>query len=146
RERAGAPGDVLRRGSGHRRVPRGPPDPPHILTCMDLGSFGVWTSLRRIGENRAGEAARLVEELGLGTFGLGGSPRLPGVRPLLAATERLTVATGIVNVWQYKPAQLASEHAELAREFPDRLLVGLGIGHPEATIKYSKPVTTMRMF
>ncbi len=68
------------------------------------------------------------------------------MRPLLEATERLTIATGIVNVWQNEPAQLAAEHAELVSEFPGRLLVGLGIGHPEATSVYSKPLTTMREF
>ena len=113
---------------------------------MDLGRIGVWTSYRAIGEENAGEAAGLVEQLGYGTFWLGGSPRLSTVRPLLEATENLVVATGIVNVWAYEPAQLAAEHAELARDFPDRLLVGIGIGHPEATGNYSKPLSTMRAF
>jgi probable F420-dependent oxidoreductase len=113
---------------------------------MELGKIGVWTSYRVIGEENAGEAARLVEELGYGTFWLGGSPRLSTVRPLLEATENLVVATGIVNVWAYEPAQLAAEHAELVRDFPDRLLVGIGIGHPEATGDYSKPLSAMRAF
>jgi probable F420-dependent oxidoreductase len=65
---------------------------------------------------------------------------------LLDATEGLIVATGIVNVWQYDPARLAAEHAELARGFPGRLLLGVGIGHPEATSDYSKPLSTMRGF
>ena len=72
---------------------------------MQLGEIGVWTSYRAIGEENAGEAAKLVEDLGYGAFWLGGSPRLPTVRPLLDATERLVVATGIVNVWQYEPAR-----------------------------------------
>ena len=110
---------------------------------MQLGEFGVWTTYRKIGEANAAEAAALVEELGFGTFWLGGSPRLPSVRPLLEATTRLTVATGIVNVWQYEPAQLAAEHAELTRAFPERLLVGIGIGHPEATQEYSRPLSAM---
>jgi probable F420-dependent oxidoreductase len=113
---------------------------------MELGRIGVWTSYRAIGEENAGEAAKFVEQLGYGTFWLGGSPRLSTVRPLLEATEKLVVATGIVNVWAYEPEQLAAEHAELARDFPDRLLVGIGIGHPEATGDYSKPLSTMRAF
>ena len=44
------------------------------------------------------------------------------------------------------PAELAAEHAALARDFPDRLLVGIGVGHPEATSDYSKPLTAMREF
>ncbi|HWC86477.1 MAG TPA: TIGR03620 family F420-dependent LLM class oxidoreductase [Solirubrobacteraceae bacterium] len=113
---------------------------------MELGDFGIWTTYRAIGEESAGEAVKLVEELGYGTFWLGGSPRLPAVRPLLAASERLTVATGIVNVWQNDPATLAAEHAALTREFPGRLLVGIGIGHPEATSDYSRPLSAMRAF
>jgi probable F420-dependent oxidoreductase len=113
---------------------------------LKLGELGVWTTYRTIGEDRAGEAAALVEELGFDVFWLGGSPRLPEVRPLLEATSTLVVATGIVNVWQYDPAALAAEYAELDREFPDRLLLGIGIGHPEATSDYTRPLTTMRNF
>lgn len=113
---------------------------------MDLGTFGVWTTYHAIGEENAGEAAALAQELGFGTFWLGGSPRLPAVRPLLGATERLTVATGIVNVWAYEPDQLAREYTELAPEYADRLLVGIGIGHPEATSDYKHPLSTMRSF
>ncbi|MEA2197338.1 MAG: hypothetical protein QOJ25_1389 [Solirubrobacteraceae bacterium] len=113
---------------------------------VELGEFGVWTSYRAIGEENAGEAAKLVEDLGYGTFWLGGSPRLPSTRPLLAASSRLTVATGIVNVWSYDPAELAAERASLVSDFPDRLLVGIGIGHPEATSDYSRPLATMRAF
>jgi probable F420-dependent oxidoreductase len=113
---------------------------------MELGEFGIWTSYRTIGEANAGEAAALVQELGYGAFWLGGSPRLPSVRALLAASTQLTVATGIVNVWQNDPAELAAEHAALVSDFPDRLLVGIGIGHPEATSDYSRPLSTMRSF
>jgi probable F420-dependent oxidoreductase len=113
---------------------------------VQLGEIGIWTSYRAIDERDAGQAAELVESLGYGALWLGGSPRLPTVRPLLDATERLTVATGIVNVWQYEAATLASERAELAAEFPGRLLLGIGIGHPEATSDYSHPLTTMRRF
>jgi len=113
---------------------------------MEFGTIGVWTTYRAIGEENAGEAASLVEELGYGTFWLGGSPRLSSVRPLLEATDTLVVATGIVNVWAYEPAELAAEYATLIRDFPERLLVGIGIGHPEATSDYARPLTAMRTF
>jgi probable F420-dependent oxidoreductase len=113
---------------------------------VELGRFGVWTSYRALGEENAGEAAALAESLGYGAFWLGGSPRLLGVRPLLAATETLVVATSIVNIWAYEPGELAAEHALLARDFPGRLLVGVGVGHPEATSDYTKPLTAMRTF
>jgi len=113
---------------------------------MKLGRYGVWTSYATIGEENAGEAAALVQDLGFGTFWLGGSPRLPTLRPLLTGADKITVATGIVNVWQYDPADLAAEYAQLAPEFGDRLLVGIGIGHPEATSDYRHPMAAMRSF
>ena len=114
--------------------------------AVPLGEFGVWTAYRLIGEENAGEAAALAESLGYGAFWLGGSPRLESMRPLLAAGERIAVATGIVNVWQYEPAALAAEYTELAREFDGRLLLGIGIGHPEATSEYAKPLAKMEAF
>jgi probable F420-dependent oxidoreductase len=113
---------------------------------MELGRFGVWTSYRAIGEEKAGEAAALVQELGFGTFWLGGSPRLPTTRPLLEGADAIAVGTGIVNVWAYDPAQLAREYADLEPEFGERLLVGIGIGHPEATSDYTRPLASTRAF
>ncbi len=113
---------------------------------MELGQFGVWTSYRVIGEENAGEAARLVEDLGFGAFWLGGSPQLPALRPLLEATQRIVVATGILNVWQSEPERVARDFAELSRDFPARLLLGIGIGHPEATSQYRTPLSAMRSF
>ena len=113
---------------------------------MELTSFGVWVSSRAADGERASEAAALAEELGFGALWLGGSPKLPALRTLLAATERLAVATGILNVWANEPAAVAAEHAELAREFPGRVLLGIGIGHPEATGDYAHPLRTMTAF
>ena len=113
---------------------------------MRLGEFGVWTTYRAIGEQNAGQAAKLVEDLGFGTFWLGGSPQLPALRPLLEATERLVVATVIHNVWASEPERAASDFAELDDRFPGRVLLGIGIGHPEATGHYSKPLAAMRAF
>jgi probable F420-dependent oxidoreductase len=116
------------------------------MSEMRLREIGIWTSYRSIGDENAGEAAKLAEDLGFGAFWLGGSPLLPAVRPLLQATEHLIVATGILNVWANEPARVATEHAELTREFPGRLLLGVGIGHPEATSDYTRPLSAMRGF
>jgi probable F420-dependent oxidoreductase len=113
---------------------------------VQLGQFGVWTTYRAIGEENAGEAAKLVEDLGFGTFWLGGSQQLPALRPLLEATDRLVIATGILNVWASDPRQVASDFAELEAQYPGRVLLGIGIGHPEATRQYAKPMASMRAF
>jgi probable F420-dependent oxidoreductase len=116
------------------------------LYHLQLGEFGVWTTYRAIGEENAGLAARLVEDLGFGTFWLGGSPQLPQLLPLLEATERIVIATGILNVWASEPERVASDFADLETRFPGRVLLGTGIGHPEATGHYSKPLATMQAF
>ena len=113
---------------------------------MELGRIGVWTSYRTIGADNAGEAAQLVEELGYGTFWLGGSPEPDQLRPLLAATDRIVAATGIVNVWQSEAESVARQHAALTADYPGRVLLGVGIGHPEATSDYTRPLTAMRAF
>lgn len=113
---------------------------------MDFGAFGAWTSYRRIGEENAGAAARAAEEAGLTAFWLGGSPRLAELRPLLAGSERLIVGTSIVNIWGYDPADLVAEYAELEADFPGRVCVGIGVGHPEATGDYRRPRAALERF
>ncbi len=113
---------------------------------MELTKFGVWSVLRGMEEQEQREAVALIEQLGYGAFWVGGSPALLTLRPLLEATERLVIATGIVNVWQYEPAQLAAEFWELEADFPNRVLLGVGIGHPEATSEYVRPLAKMRSF
>jgi probable F420-dependent oxidoreductase len=58
----------------------------------------------------------------------------------------MTIATGILNVWQHEPHDVAAGYAELERDYPGRFLLGIGIGHPEATSDYTRPVATMRAF
>jgi probable F420-dependent oxidoreductase len=116
------------------------------IPAMELGEVGVWIFFSEIGEEGAEEAARVAEALGFGALWLGGSPRLASLRPMLAVTDRLILATGIVNVWDYEPEQLASDFAALDDEFPGRALVGIGCGHPEETSHYARPLSTVRAY
>ena len=113
---------------------------------MDLGKIGIWTNYRQVGAERAGEAAKLIEQLGFSAWWLGSSPRVPDTRPILEATSTLVAATGILNVWNNEPADTAAADAALRADFPDRFMLGIGIGHPEATSDYSRPLTAMRAF
>ena len=113
---------------------------------MNLTKFGVWTNYATIGHENAAEAARLVQDLGFGTFWLGGSPEPDGLRPLLAATETLRAATGIVNIWVTGPTVVAAQHAAIEREYSDRSLIGIGAGHPEATRDYAHPLRSMEVY
>ncbi len=113
---------------------------------IELGQFGLWTSSRALGEDSVGEAAQLAERLGFGTLWLGGSPNPAQATPVLATTQRLTAATGITNVWQSEAHTVAAERAQLQADFPERFLLGIGIGHPEATSDYKHPLKAMSEF
>jgi probable F420-dependent oxidoreductase len=113
---------------------------------VNLGKIGIWTSYRAFGRERAGEAAKLMEGLGYSAWWVGSSPHVPDIRPVLEATSTLVAATGILNVWSNEPADTASHDAALRSEFPDRFMLGIGIGHPEATSDYRRPLTAMRAF
>jgi probable F420-dependent oxidoreductase len=106
-----------------------------------LGKIGIW---RRHQQGLGG--VQDIEELGFGTLWLGGSPAPSDARPFLERSRDLVVATGILNVWRHEPAEVAPEAVALDREFGGRFLLGVGIGHPEATSAYRRPVATMRGF
>jgi probable F420-dependent oxidoreductase len=106
-----------------------------------IGTIGIWR-VHRVGLGGVDE----LEQLGYGTLWLGGSPAPADARPFLQRTTTLTVATGILNVWHHDPADVAVAHAALNEEFGGRLLLGIGIGHPEATPEYRRPLATMRDF
>jgi probable F420-dependent oxidoreductase len=103
---------------------------------VDLGRVGLWVPLRlwiRQGA-RLPEIAAEVDELGFGAIWLGNGPAIMEVGgSLLAATQRIAVATGIVNIWTHpSAAAIAREYRRLATAHPDRLLLGLGNGPREA--------------
>jgi probable F420-dependent oxidoreductase len=108
---------------------------------MELGRVGIW---RRHQQGML--PLRELESLGYKALWVGGSPSLEQVQPFLEQSATLTVATGILNVWRHEPAEVAAGHARLRGAFGDRFLLGVGIGHPEATSEYKKPLTRMREF
>jgi len=106
-----------------------------------IGRLGIW---RRRMDGTDGLAE--IEAAGYSAVWVGASPSVEQARPFLEATTTMTVATGILNVWQHDPAAVAAAHAETIDAFPGRFVLGLGIGHPEATAEYKSPLQTMREF
>jgi probable F420-dependent oxidoreductase len=104
---------------------------------IELGRIGIW----RHPSGLTPEMAAEVEALGYGAIWVGGSPGgdLGVVEDLLAATGRIAVATGIVNVWQDDAATIGADYHRITARYPERFLLGLGIGHPEATRDYQHP-------
>src|SRR5436853_4458043 len=104
---------------------------------IELGKVGIW----RHPSGLTPEIVAEVEALGYGTIWVGSSP--PGdlafVEHLLDTTEHITVATGIVNVWKDDAATVGASYHRITARHPGRFLLGLGIGHPEATQEYQQP-------
>src|SRR5205823_3022013 len=102
-----------------------------------LGKYGIWQH----GGILSAEFAREVEELGYGAIWIGGSPdgKLDIVDTILDATEHIVVATGIVNIWKDDAATVGASYHRIVARHPGRFLLGVGIGHREATTDYQKP-------
>lgn len=108
---------------------------------MDLGPLAVWDHSSWPAFQDAAALAEL-ERLGYGTAWIGGSPPadLSTVEPALAASTSLVVATGIVNVWDASPADAAAGYHRVAAAYPDRFVLGIGVGHrPHVGDQYTKP-------
>lgn len=119
-----------------------------------LGRIGIWSSLwslaLRSGDpaqtGAAADAASEVEALGYGTIWLGSSPQVEFTDPVLDATERVTVATGITPIWDQDAATVAAQYAALNERHPGRLLVGLGVSHGELKPAYRHPYAAMQRY
>ena len=109
---------------------------------MELGQIGIWHSRHQGGLGVVAAA----EALGYGAFWLGGSPSVEDARAYVEASTTIPVVTGILNVWQHDPAAVGRDHLRLTADHPNRFLLGIGIGHPEATSDYTRPLKTMREY
>ncbi|MFI2032288.1 TIGR03620 family F420-dependent LLM class oxidoreductase [Streptomyces buecherae] len=109
-----------------------------------LGRVGVWSLGLRADdptrEAELGEAAAELEELGYGTLWIGGSPSVDQAVPLLASTERVTVGTSILSIWDHAAADVAARHAEVNAAYGGRFLLGLGVSHDEIAQKNDHPL------
>lgn len=122
---------------------------------MKLGTVGIWT--RQFEDHPAKkvqETVRELEELGYGAIWFGeavGREALTHAGLLLAATNRIVIATGIANIYARDPLAMASGQKALTEAYPDRFLLGLGVSHAHLVEgirghKYEKPVARMRAY
>jgi probable F420-dependent oxidoreductase len=120
-----------------------------------LSGIGIWSGGLRYGDHaQAAQAAPELEALGytaLWVPDIGGD--LSGaLANLLAATQTVTIATGILNVWMHTPETAAAEHARLNAAYGDRYLCGIGISHRpfidhvNSPGTYQKPIDTMAAY
>jgi probable F420-dependent oxidoreductase len=107
---------------------------PNLGTFGVFGHYSQWQQLSR-------EQLRDIEGLGYGAIWAGGSPpaELEWIDPILAATDSIQLATGIVNIWTAAAAPVAESFHRIDKEYPGRFVLGIGVGHPEAHTEYKKP-------
>lgn len=109
--------------------------------AIELGRYGIWRPWQQL----APQLVVQLENLGFGTVWVGSSP--PGdlavVAEYLEATTRITVATSVVNMWRDGATEVAEAYQQITRRYPDRFLLGVGIGHPEQSAEYRSPFRTM---
>jgi probable F420-dependent oxidoreductase len=82
-----------------------------------------------------------IEKLGYGALWVGGSQpaQLRFAEPILEKTTDLMVATGIVNIWSAPAKAVAQSFHVIDTAYPDRFLLGVGVGHREHTADYRTP-------
>ena len=102
---------------------------------MDIGRVGVWTRMDGFSTREAIEFAQRVEALGYGALWI---PDAFGRDPFAHAallfqhTERLVIATGVVNIHLREPLATACAHKTLHDQSGGRFLLGLGVSHGTA--------------
>jgi len=126
------------------------------LAAARVGQVGIWSgALASATAADARAAVGQMEALGYGAVWFGETPRLgreafTHAGLLLAATHRMSVATGIANIWLRHPAAAAAAAHTLAEAYPGRFVLGLGASHAAALSlvggTYDKPLSAMRTY
>jgi probable F420-dependent oxidoreductase len=108
---------------------------------MEIGKIGLWGHTGWALYDDA-DALAEIEDLGIDTVWVGANPNpdLTSVEPVLARSRGLVAGTGIVNVWDGPPETAAEGYRRVADAYPDRLLLGIGVGHRSLIgDRYTKP-------
>jgi len=120
-----------------------------------LGRLGVWSMELRFGErDGADRMARDLEAMGYGALWVPGGfddKVLEDVSHLLAATEKATIATGILNLWMHEPSEVAARYATLTEAHGERFLLGIGVSHAplvnsQEPGRYRRPLAATKAF
>ena len=123
--------------------------------AIDIGRIGIWSGVLDAHPTRDVQAAcRELEAMGFPTLWV---PEAVGRDPfvaagtLLAATERLRLATGIANIYARDPMTTVACQRTLAEAYPGRFLLGLGVSHHHLVERlrkhdYSKPLAYMQAY
>jgi probable F420-dependent oxidoreductase len=117
-------------------------------------TFGLWAGfLDRLPIRQVTAVAQRIEACGVDTIWL---PEWSGVEPFiraalyLAATDRLTVATGVANAHARDAEAMVAAATTLEASFPGRFVLGLGVSHRTVVEgrghTFPPPLTFMRNY
>jgi len=120
-----------------------------------LGRVGLWTAtLDGVPAARVREIAAELDGLGYPALWFGeayGREAFTQAAQLLAATERMTIATGIASIHARDAVTANAAARTLSAAHPGRFLLGLGVSHVPLVEgvrghHYGKPLTAMRAY
>ncbi|MFE4615893.1 LLM class flavin-dependent oxidoreductase [Streptomyces sp. NPDC056747] len=99
-----------------------------------IGRIGIWAAdFDHLPAREIREAAAAVEDLGFGALWFPettGREAMAQAAILLAATRRITVASGMTDIYARDPVTAAAAQRTLEEAFPGRFLLGLWESHP----------------
>jgi probable F420-dependent oxidoreductase len=111
-----------------------------------FGNYGAWLN-PALGDAPRIDYAPQLEDLGYQTIwvGIGAAPvgDLTLLEQMVAATKNAIIATAIINMWQDDPRSIAHHYHRIVDRHGPRLLLGIGLGHPETRDTYEKPFERM---
>src|SRR5579859_2613589 len=99
-----------------------------------LGPIAAWSfALQRLSAAEAGAAAARLEAFGYSAIwipeSIGSKELFSHAAILLAATERIVVASGIANIHARDPMAMANGARALGEAYPGRFVLGIGVSH-----------------
>ena len=131
------------------------PDTDNLAALrQSLGPTGIWAPPpERFGAGSR-DLAAAVEKQGFGSLWIGGSHLAPDAFTqlvgLLDGSERLIIGTGIASIWAREPSDMRQGADTLAKGFPGRFILGLGVSHAPAVEKlgrsYDRPYSAMARY
>ncbi|MGW9250148.1 LLM class F420-dependent oxidoreductase [Streptomyces sp. EN27] len=114
-----------------------------------FGRVGIWSGALHAsrvddaGRKAIAEALAELDELGYGTVWTGGSPTPGDAAAVVAATRSITVATGILSIWDHTAEEVAAAVSAIEPDARRRFVLGLGVSHGSMVPQYAKPYSAM---
>ena len=121
---------------------------------MDIGKVGIWFFLDGMTAPESAEFASRLEKLRYQALWI---PEAVGREPfahaayLLSRTERLTIATGIANIYARDPITMSAASKTVAELSGGRFILGIGVSHKPIVTNlrghnYDKPYSYMKEY